>query len=388
MADSASDFTLGIEEEYQLINAETRALVPRAAPVLLQAEQTVGAEVQPELYLSQIEIASPVCHTLGDVRAELVRLRRAVIEAAAQAGNRLAAAGTHPFSHWSAQALTPKQRYHGIAAEYQQIARELVIFGCHIHVGLRDPEGRVEVMNRTRVWLAALLALSANSPFWLGSDTGYASFRTELWTRFPTAGPPQLFKSRAEYEALVQALVATGSIEDATKMYWDVRLPERVETVEFRVTDVCMTIDEAVMVAGLVRGLVQTCHAQALRGEPFVAARPELLRAAHWRAARYGLEAELIDVEATRAVPARELIESLLTFVRPTLENDGAWAEVSALVRETMQRGTGAQRQRQAYQRAGRLEDVVDLIVVETAQGIGTQHDEPAMASGRIPRRE
>ena len=373
MTGDAADFTIGIEEEYQLINAETRALVPRIAPVLREAQHTVGAEVQPELYRSQIEIASPVCHTLREVRAALVRLRRGVIAAAAHDGNRVAAAGTHPFSHWDAQALTPKERYHGIAEEYQQIARELVIFGCHVHVGLRDPEDRVQVMNRTRVWLAPLLALTANSPFWLGNDTGYASFRTELWHRFPTAGPPQLFASRAEYAALVQTLVATGSIEDATKIYWDVRLPERVATVEVRVADVCMTIDEAVMVAGLVRGLVKTCHAQALRGDPRVDARPEVLRAAHWRAARYGLEADLIDVEAGRAVPARELIERLLTFIRPALEQDGAWEEVSTLVRETMRRGTGAQRQRQAYHRAGRMEDVVDLIVAETTQGTGVQ---------------
>ena len=371
MADVEPEWTIGVEEEYQLINAETRELAPRSGRVLPEARDVVGEEVQPELYLSQIEVATLVCRTLQEVRAELVRLRRGVIEAAARDGNRVAAAGTHPFSHWDAQSLTPKDRYRGIAAEYQQIARELVIFGCHVHVGLRDPEARVEVMNRVRVWLAPLLALTANSPFWLGSDTGYASFRTELWNRFPTAGPPLLFESRSDYEALVEALVATGSIEDATKIYWDLRLPERVDTVEFRVTDVCMTIDEAVMVAGLVRALVRTCHEQALRCEPFVRARPELLRAAHWRAARYGLEAELIDVHALRAVPAHELIEDLLSFVRTALETDGAWEEVSTLVRETMRRGTGAQRQRQEYQRTGRLEDVVDLIAAETSRGTG-----------------
>ena len=371
MADVEPEWTIGVEEEYQLINAETRELAPRSGRVLPKARDVVGEEVQPELYLSQIEVATPVCRTLQEVRAELVRLRRGVIEAAARDGNRVAAAGTHPFSHWDAQPLTPKDRYRGIAAEYQQIARELVIFGCHVHVGLRDPEARVEVMNRVRVWLAPLLALTANSPFWLGSDTGYASFRTELWNRFPTAGPPLLFESRSDYEALVEALVATGSIEDATKIYWDLRLPERVDTVEFRVTDVCMTIDEAVMVAGLVRALVRTCHEQALRCEPFVRARPELLRAAHWRAARYGLEAELIDVHTLRAVPAHELIEDLLSFVRTALETDGAWEEVSTLVRETMRRGTGAQRQRQEYQRTGRLEDVVDLIAAETSRGTG-----------------
>jgi carboxylate-amine ligase len=154
------------------------------------------------------------------------------------------------------------------------------------------------------VWLAPLLALSANSPFWLGTDTGYASYRTEIWSRWPLSGVPSIFESHAEYLAIVQALVATKSIEEATKIYWDVRLSERFPTLEFRVTDVCMTVDEAVMVAGLVRGLARTCYEQALRDEPFVAARPELVRAAQWRAARYGLDAELMDMSTLTAVPA------------------------------------------------------------------------------------
>ena len=362
-------FTIGVEEEYQVIDAATRELRPHADRILPQAQQVLGEEVQPELYLSQIETATPVCQTLTEVRAELVRLRRAVIVAAAQDGNLIAAAGTHPFSHWESQQITPKARYKGIAQDYRQLASELVIFGCHVHVGLSDREAAIQVMNRARVWLAPILALAANSPFWLGADTGYASFRTELWNRFPMAGPPHLFESRAEHDALVRALVATGSIEDATKIYWDIRLPERVQTVEFRVADVCMTIDEAVMVAGLVRALVQTCYERAQRDEPFPAARPELLRAAHWRAARYGLDADLIDVGPERAVPARELIDLLLAFVRPALEATGDWHEITSIVHETMQRGTGATRQREAYNRAGRWEDVVDLLIVETAKG-------------------
>ena len=184
------------------------------------------------------------------------------------------------------------------------------------------------------------------------------------------AGPPHLFASRAEHDALVRALVATGVIEDATKIYWDVRLPERVETIEFRVMDVCMTVDEAVMVAGLIRGLARASYEAALREEPFPAVRPELLRSAHWRAARHGLDGDLIDVAAERSIPAHELIDKLLAYVRPALEEMGDWDEVSALVRETLRRGTGARRQREAYARAGRLEDVVDLVVAETAQGV------------------
>ncbi|HEY9671625.1 MAG TPA: carboxylate-amine ligase [Waterburya sp.] len=369
MASETEDFTIGVEEEYQIINPTTRELHSRAKDILVIAQQSLGEEVQPEAQLSQIEIGTPICHNLAEVRSALVYRRREVIAAAAKEGNRIAAAGTHPFSHWEEQQLTPKDRYISLERDYQQLTRELVIFGCHVHVGLRDREAAIQVMNRARVWLAPLLALSANSPFWLGTDSGYASYRTEIWSRWPLSGIPYTFQSHAEYKTLVEALVTTKSVEEATKIYWDVRLSERYPTIEFRVTDVCMTVDEAVMVAGLVRALARTCYDQALRDEPFVAARPELLRAAQWRAARYGLEADLMDINTLTIVPARERVEQFLSFVRSSLEDSGEWDEISSIVSEIIQRGTGAARQREAYNRAGRLEDVVDLIVEETAKG-------------------
>ncbi len=370
MSPQAEDFTIGVEEEYQIINPTTRELCSRVQHILPIAQKAVGEEVQPEAQLSQIEIGTPVCRTLADVRAELVRLRSEVIAAAAIDGNQIAAAGTHPFSSWQQQQITPKERYQALMRDYQQLTRELIICGCHVHIGISDREVAIRVMNRARVWLAPMLALAANSPFWMGTDTGYASYRTEIWSRWPLSGPPLIFESQAEYEALVEALIAIGSVEEATKIYWDVRLSERFPTLEFRVTDVCMTIDEAVMVAGLTRALARTCYEQARRDEPFPFVRHELIRAAHWRAARYGLDTELIDVDAKRAVRARELVETFLAFVRPSLEEYGDWDEISSIVRETMQRGTGATRQREAYKRTGRLEDVVDLIVAETAKGI------------------
>jgi len=366
----AADFTIGIEEEYQILHPQTRELHSRQDRVLPRAQRALGGEIQPELYQAQIEMATPVCRTLADVRAGIVRERRGVIAAAEREGFRIAAAGTHPFSRLDAQVITPKERYRRIAETYQHLARELVIFGCHVHVGLDDHEALVPVLNRLRVWLTPLLALSSNSPFWLGADTGYASYRSELWGRWPMAGPPGLFASRAEYDALMQALVATGSIDDATNIYWDARLPEKVKTVEVRVADVCMTVDEAVMIAGLTRALVRTCYAAAWRDEPFVPARSELLRTAHWRAARHGLEGDLIDVVGGRAFPAGELIDTFLAYVRPALEEQGDWDEVSSLVRDTVRRGTGAARQREAYRRAGRIEDIVDLVVAETARGV------------------
>ena len=369
MSSQTEDFTIGVEEEYQIINPTTRELCPRQKQILPIAQKELGSEVQPELQLSQIEIGTPVCQTLADVRAQLVRLRKQVIAAAAKDGNQIAAAGTHPFSSWEEQQVTPKDRYQKLMRDYQQLTREQIIFGCHVHVGISDPEAIIGVMNRARVWLSPLLALSASSPFWVGIDTGYASYRTEVWGRWPISGPPLIFESQAEYQAVVEALIATGSVEEVTKVYWDVRPSERYPTLEFRVTDVCMTVEEAVMVAGLVRALARTCYQQAKADKPFSAVRHELVRAAHWRAARYGLDTELIDVGEQRAIPARELVEKFLAFVRPSLEEYGDWDEVQALVQETLQQGNGATRQREVYKRTGRLEDVVDLIVAETAKG-------------------
>jgi carboxylate-amine ligase len=371
MAAQIEEFTIGVEEEYQIVDPATRELHPRAERILPEAREAVGKRVTPEMYLSQIEIGTPICRTLADVRAEIVRLRGEVIAAARKGGSAIAAAGTHPFSHWEDQRVTPKARYIEIARDYQQLAREQLIFGCHVHVGINDREAAIQVMNRARPWLAVMLALAANSPFWLGVDTGYASFRTEIWRRWPMAGTPNVFASRAEYDALVESLVQTGSLTDATKIYWDVRPSARFETLEFRVADVCMTVDEAVLVSGLARSLARTCYAQALSDKPVPDPRPELLRAAKWRAARYGLDADLIDVEGGRAVPAPLMVERLLSFLRPSLEEQGEWEEINALAGQVIERGNGATRQREAYARAGRFEDVIDLIVAETAKGLG-----------------
>src|SRR5215204_6420473 len=362
----SEEFTVGVEEEYQIVDAETRELGPRALRILPGAQAAVGEQVTPEMYLSQIEIATPVCRDLAEVRAELTRLRREVNAAAGRQGCRIAAAGTHPFSHWEDQEITPRRRYTGIAEEYEQLAREHLIYGCHVHIGVSDREAAVRVMSRARLWLAPLLALAANSPFWLGRDTGYASYRTEIWRRWPMAGTPQEFESRSEYDALVETLVATGSVADATKIYWDLRPSARFETLEFRVTDVCLTVDEAVMIAGLARALTRTCYGQAARGQQPVRVRPELLRAAKWRAARYGLDSTLIDVEKGESVAAHDLIGRLLARLRDALEEDRAWEEVSELVRATLGRGNGATRQRAAFARANRFEELVDFIVGET----------------------
>ena len=335
-----------------------------------RGRRAVGDEVTNELYLSQIEIGTPVCRTLADVRANLIRLRRAVIEAARKEGSRIAASGTHPFSHWGDQTLTPKRAVRELADDFQQLTREQIICGCHVHVGIADREAAIQVMNRSRPWLATILALSSNSPFWLGEDTGYASYRTQLFGRFPLTGTPHEFASRVEFDELVAGLTSAGVIEDGSFIYWDARPSSHVETLEFRIADVCQTVNEAVMIAGLVRALARACHDQWSRGEPVEPVRPELLRVAAWRASRFGLAGELIDVRARRSIPAPVLVEAMLKFLRPWLEEGGEWDEIEALVRETEAHGTGASRQREALSRGGRMEDMVNRIVEETERGV------------------
>ena len=374
MSARTEEYTLGIEEEYQIVDPETREVRAEGGQdVVERAQEALNeGEAAPEILASQLETMSPVCSTLAEVRAELLRLRREASEAAAKEGRRIAAASTHPFSRWQDQQVTPKKRYRNIMEEYQRLAEELLAFGFHVHVGLSDREAAVQVMNRLRVWLAPMLALSANSPFWLGADTGYASYRMQVWGRLPSAGQPAPFESLEEYDTLVKALVASDVVAEPTKIYWDIRLSEHAETIEFRIMDVCSRVDEAVALAGLSRALVRTCHEQAEREEPYPKVRPELVRAAHWRASRDGLDAELVDLEAGRAVPAREMIEKLLAFARAALEESGDWEEVSSLARETLEQGNGATRQRRAYERTGRLEDVVDMLIQETAEGTGS----------------
>jgi carboxylate-amine ligase len=368
MSQEAEIFTIGVEEEFQIIDPQTYALSQDAERILPHAAELLGNAAQYELILSQVEIATPVCQNLEEVSANLSHMRQVLGNAARQEGKRIGAAGTHPFSLWQDQTITPKERYRELTDQYQRLIKEQIIFGCHIHIGIADSEVALEIMNRARVWLPILLALSANSPFSEGVDTHYASYRTGLWWSSPLAGPPPFFASRKEHDAFIDTLVATGSVEDATRIYWDMRLSERYSTLEFRVMDVCLTIDETVLLAGLVRGLVRACYDSLLRGERAPAPLAELLRVANWRAARYGLEGELIDVVAERSVPARVLLERFLHFLQPALETEGDWKQLTELLGRILEQGNGAIRQRAIFNRTRKIEDVVQYIIDETAR--------------------
>ena len=364
--------TLGVEEEFQIIDPATRQLRSRAGRVVPLAEEMLGDEVTNELYLSQIEVGTPVCHSLGEARAEIRRLRRAIVAAAERDGDAIAASGTHPFARWQDQELTPKDRYQDILTVFQQHTREQLIFGCHVHAGIADREVAIRSMNRARRWLPPILALSANSPFLLGNETGFASYRTEMFARFPTAGIPPLLADRAEFDAVVAELAATGVIEDASKLYWDIRPSMHFETIEFRIADVAQSVDEAVLTAGLCRALALACQAEAEAeaDHPLPPDRPELLRAAQALAARPGPADPLFDLAARRLAPAADVVRGLLAFLRPTLEQLGDWDEIESLTQQTLARGNGAQRQRAIYAQTGRFEDVVDAIIAETRRDL------------------
>ncbi len=366
---AADDFTIGVEEEFQIVEPTSRDLDPSVDEILAEARRrTAPEQVSHELQQTQIEIGTPICRGLDEVRAELRRLRSEVATAATGRGLAIAAAGTHPFVKPDEERFTDKDAYLALADRYAHLASEQKVFGCHVHVGIADRELAIATMNHIRPWLATMLALSASSPFWAGLDTRYASYRTEVFGRWPTAGPPELFSSAAEFDDVVAQLLGTGSIDAPARIYWDVRPSAKFATLELRVADVCTSLDDAVMIAGLAGGLVRHGAALAAAGRPPDAVRPEVLRAARWQAARYGISGDLVDVGALRAAPATDVVGRLLADLDPALDEWGEREHVTDLVHQVVARGTSAQRQREVYRRRGSLDDVVDWLLAETSR--------------------
>jgi carboxylate-amine ligase len=360
--------SLGVEEEFHVADAASRMLAPRGDVVLDAVSRDGFASWQfaGEIYLSMVETATVVCHTLAEVRSQLQALRARLCAAAATHSLHVLAAGTMPFTKHRVQQITPDERYHAIVDLHQLVSRDMMACGTHVHVGVTDRDDAVQVLNHVRPHLAPLLALSANSPLYDGHDTGFASYRTVVWGRWPSAAPLELFADAAEYDAVGTMLSDSGAIIDLGQIYWDARLSRKHPTVEFRVADMCMTVDHAVVQAGLCRALVRRALDLIRAGVAPPVIRPMALRAAKWRAARFGLEDQLFDPVTCRLVPASELILGMLDMLRPALEAEGDWDEMCELVGKLLHDGTGATRQRAAFARAGRLEDVIDVIALDT----------------------
>ncbi len=356
--------TLGVEEEYHLVDAGTGALAD-APGIVEQAAARFGEQLQGEISTSQLEVATPVCSSLDQVRRELFRLRAGAASVAADHGAAVLPTGTHPFSTWHEQRLSEGERYTRLHERWGLLALQQLIAGCHVHVSVPDRELAVHVLDRLGPDLPVLLALSASSPYWEGVDTAFASYRTQWFGRWPQTGTPEPFGSLKAYDETVAALVRSGIADDASHLYWDARPSTRYPTVELRVGDTMPSLDDAVLHAGLARALVQQAAADALAGVPPLAVRTDLTRAARWRAARYGLDDALLDNRTGELVPAHDLVHALVDRISGPLEQTGDLAEVRALVASALARGTSAQRQRALYAGTGSLRDVVLALVAE-----------------------
>ncbi len=360
--------TLGVEEEYHLVDAETMALAD-APDVVPEAVALLGGRAQGEISTSQLEVASSVLTTLADVRREVLELRRGADAAAQRHGCRILPTGTHPSGTWHDQALTPDRRYEELVERFGLLALQQLITGMHVHVVVPDGDLAVQVLDRLRPDLPVLLALSGSSPFWEGADTAYSSWRTQHYARFPVTGSPELLGDRAAYDRVVAELVTSGVVRDASHLYWDARVSTRFPTIEVRIADVCPHLDDVVLQAALARSMVRTAARGAVTGAAFPQPRPEVVRAARWRAARHGLDGELLDLHLLERRPAADVVRGLLARLRDDLEEAGEWDEVHALAEQALVRGTSAAEQRRAYARTGDLGQVVRATVESAVPG-------------------
>jgi carboxylate-amine ligase len=364
----ASHPTIGVEEEFLLADPATGEPIALNEEVASRAAER-GVKLQLELTSCQVETATEVVGASGELRDQLTRLRRVTADAAEAGGARLLAVGLPPTVPHEFP-ITDNARYRKIADRFGMIAHEQGICGCHVHVAVPSREAAVRVSNRLRPWLPILLALTANSAVYRNTDTGYASWRSVLWARWPSAGPPPHFDSVDEYDAVVEMLLHSGAMLDDGMVYWDVRPSANFPTIEVRVADVPATVAETVLLAMLIRGAVMTALEDERRGEPMPPLTPHALKTAYWKSARYGLDGEAIDLlESHDSVPARILLGRMVENVRPSLEAVGDYDAVNDELNRIAEQGNGAMRQRQAWQRRHDIADVIAEAAAATLAG-------------------
>jgi carboxylate-amine ligase len=369
-------FTIGIEEEYQTIDPETRDLRSHIQAELLEKGKMILQErVKAELHQSVIEVGTGICTNIKEAKAEVKQLRRDISRLAKENGLRLASVATHPFSDWRTQEIHPDPRYKDIVEDMQLVARANLIFGLHVHIGIEDRETAIHMMNHARYFLPHILALSTNSPFWLGMNTGLKSYRCKVFDKFPRTNIPDYFPSWGEYENFIKLLIKTNCIDNAKKIWWDIRPHPFFNTIEFRVCDIPMRADETIALAALIQATVAKLYKLYSANQGFRLYRRALIMENKWRAARYGLDGKLIDFGKQKEVPARDLVREYLDFVDDVVDELDSREELN-YVREILERGSGADRQLRVFQETGDLKKVVDYIVEETEAGLA--ESEPA----------
>jgi carboxylate-amine ligase len=366
----APSLTIGIEEEYQIIDPKTRELKSYITQILEDSKLILREQVKAELHQSMVEVGTEVCRTPAEARAELVRLRGHIIKLAGRSGLKIAAAGTHPFSSWVDQEITPFERYLGVKQDMQDLAQQLLIFGTHVHVAIEDRDFLVDAMNVARYFAPHVLSLSASSPFWMGRNTGLASYRSIIFRHFPRTGIPPLFGSWAELENLVQTLVKTNCIPDGTKLWWDLRPNWKFPTLEFRLCDVCTRVDEAVCIAAIFQALIAKLWKLRRDNMTFRIYPLSLIEENKWRAVRYGLSGKMLDLGKQAEVPTRDLIHELIGwFLDDVLDELGTREEVEYAFK-ILDEGNSASRQIAKFHETNDLHAVVDQLIRETEEGV------------------
>jgi len=371
-------FTIGIEEEYLLVDPVSRDLFVDPPPDLLErCREILGDQVNPEFLRAQVEVGTRVCTDIAGVRTDLSHLRRSVIDVAAEHGAAVIAASTHPFARWGKQLITNKERYQMLADDLGAVVHRLMICGMHVHVGIEDPDLRIDLLNQVSYFLPHLLALSTSSPFWQGTNTGLKSYRMSVFRSMPRTGLPGHFSSWGEYQRHVNALVDTEVIEDATKLWWDVRPSARYPTIEMRIADICTSMEDGLTVAALYVSLLGMLFHRRERNQRWRQYADMLVNENVWRAQRYGIEGSLIDFGRGELVPYSELAEEFVALVAEAAAELGCSAEV-ARAPEIVARGTSAERQLAVARRAiaegadehEALQAVVDMLIADTAEGV------------------
>jgi glutamate---cysteine ligase / carboxylate-amine ligase len=366
-------FTLGIEEEFQIVDPNTRELKSHVSEILDEGRLLLGEKIKPEMIQSMVEVGTGICHNIHEARKDLTQLRCIISMLARKKGMEIVAASTHPFSHWGDQDIFDDERYAFLVEELQMVARSLLIFGLHVHVGIVDKDRQIHLMNAARYFLPHVLALTTSSPFWLGHNTGLKSYRSEVFKKFPRTDIPDYFDTYASYQSYVDLLVKMNCIDNAKKIYWDIRPHPFFPTLEFRICDIPTRVDDTIAIAALFQAIIAKLHQMLDKNWSFRLYPRRLIQENKWRAVRYGLDGKLLDLGKQKEVPVKDLIYELLDFVDDVVDELDSRREIEH-VHTILARGTSADEQLKVYAEAdNNFFPVVDMLIKNTMENIPEQ---------------
>ena len=369
MLKQLQNLTLGIEEEYQLIDPKTRELTSYITEIMEDGEVIFRDNVKPELLQSQIEIGSKVCSNLTELHQDLNRLRKLVKTYANKNSLEIIAAGTHPFSHWKDQVVTDKERYHGFMDSTQYVGKRMLIFGMHVHIGIKSTDLRIDIMNQMRYFMPHILALSTSSPFWQGNVTGFKSFRSIIFEDLPRTGIPEIFSSYKDYQSYVNTLIKSNTIDEPTKIWWDIRPHSIYPTLEFRICDCCTRMMDALSIAALIQALVAKLIILRNSNQSWRNYRGSLIHENKWRATKDGVESKLLDLGKSKEVSYKKLMNEMLEFVDEVIDDLGSRQYIEH-IRNIMKKGTSSDKQLEIFNKTKDPKQIVDHLIQETARDI------------------